>query len=168
MKPSSARVVIGIDPGLASTGYGIVSSSRTRLSYVDHGVIKTTADTPHQERLLAIFHGISALLERFKPTEAGMETLYFAKNVSSAMAVAEARGVVTLALALGGIPLGEYTPHGIKQAVVGVARADKSQVQEAVRLLLGLAEIPRPDHAADALAAAITRIHTADILSLAT
>ncbi len=168
MKPTATRVVIGIDPGLASTGYGVVSSLKTRLTYVDHGVIKTTADMPHQERLLAIFHGVSALLERFAPTEAGMETLYFAKNVSSAMAVAEARGVVTLALALKGIPLGEYTPHGIKQAVVGVARADKAQVQESVRLLLGLAEIPRPDHAADALAAAITRIHTADILSLVT
>ncbi len=166
MKLASTRVVIGIDPGLASTGYGIVSSSRSRLAYVDHGVIKTTADTPHQERLLIIYHGVTALLERYAPTEAGMETLYFAKNVSSAMAVAEARGVVTLALALRGIPLGEYTPHGIKQAVVGVARADKAQVQEAVRVLLGLVDIPRPDHAADALAAAITRIHTADILSM--
>lgn len=166
MKQASSRVVIGIDPGLASTGYGVVAFSRSRLAYVDHGVIKTTADMPHQERLLVIYHGVAALLERFSPTEAGMETLYFAKNVSSAMAVAEARGVVTLALALKGIPLGEYTPHGIKQAVVGVARADKSQVQEAVRVLLGLTDIPRPDHAADALAAAITRVHTVDIRSL--
>jgi len=92
-----------------------------------------------------------------------METLYFAKNVSSAMGVAEARGVVTLALGIRGIKLGEYTPHGIKQAVVGSARAEKSQVQESVRLLLGLSAIPKPDHAADALAAAITKIHTVDL-----
>ena len=162
-----ARLVLGIDPGLASTGYGLVAQSGSRLVYLTHGVIETSPKTPHQERLLAIYRGIAGVIELHRPTEAGMETLYFAKNVSSAMAVAEARGVVTLALALAGIPLGEYTPHGIKQAVVGVARADKRQVQESVRLLLGLPEIPKPDHAADALAAAITRINTADIARLA-
>ncbi len=167
MKSSaSGRIVIGIDPGLASTGWGIVSMKGNRLQYVKHGVISTNAKTPHQERLLSIFHEVTAVINDFKPQEAGMETLYFAKNVSSAMGVAEARGVVTLALAMHGIPLGEFTPHGIKQAVVGVARAEKKQVQESVRLLLGLAEVPKPDHAADALAAAITRLHTADIASL--
>jgi crossover junction endodeoxyribonuclease RuvC len=162
-----ARIVIGIDPGLASTGWGIVSMKGNRLHYIAHGVISTNAKTPHQERLLAIFHEVSAVINDYKPAEAGMETLYFAKNVSSAMGVAEARGVVTLALALHGIKLGEFTPHGIKQAVVGVARAEKKQVQESVRLLLGLADTPKPDHAADALAAAITRLHTADIPALA-
>jgi crossover junction endodeoxyribonuclease RuvC len=157
------RIVIGIDPGLAHTGWGIVASRGNRLVYVAHGVVKTLPETPHQARLLAIFREINAVLDLYAPVQAGMETLYFAKNVSSAMGVAEARGVVTLALALRGIPLGEYTPHGIKQAVVGVARAEKAQVQESVRLLLGLSSIPKPDHAADALAAAITRIHTADL-----
>lgn len=160
------RVVIGIDPGLASTGFGLVEATGNRLTYITHGVIETSPKETHQARLLKIFRELSDVLDRFLPAEAGMETLYFAKNVSSAMAVAEARGVVTLALALRGIPLGEYTPHGIKQAVVGVARADKKQVQESVRILLGLKDTPKPDHAADALAAAITRIHTADIASL--
>jgi crossover junction endodeoxyribonuclease RuvC len=161
------RLVVGIDPGLASTGYGIVALKANRLTYVAHGVIKTESSTPHQERLVTIFNELNAVLDRYAPREAGMETLYFAKNVSSAMGVAEARGVVTLALALRGITLGEFTPHGIKQAVVGVARAEKKQVQESVRLLLGLSEIPKPDHAADALAAAIARLNTADIASLA-
>ena len=155
--------VIGIDPGLASTGWGIVHSVSNRLVYLAHGVIETSAKAAHQDRLLKIFTELNAVLELYTPNLAGMETLYFAKNVTSAMGVAESRGVITLALSLKGIPLSEYTPHGIKQAVVGVARADKAQVQESVRLLLGLAAIPKPDHAADALAAAITRIHTAVI-----
>jgi crossover junction endodeoxyribonuclease RuvC len=160
------RIVLGIDPGLASTGWGIVSMKANRLNYIMHGVISTSSKTPHQQRLLAIFHEISGVINEYKPTEAGMETLYFAKNVTSAMGVAEARGVVTLALAMHGIELGEFTPHGIKQAVVGVARAEKKQVQESVRMLLGLNEIPKPDHAADALAAAITRLNTAELSAL--
>ncbi len=155
------EICIGIDPGLASTGWGIVEKYGNRMKYHAHGIVSTPAKLPHQERLLMIFRGINEVLDEWKPVAAGMETLYFAKNVSSAMGVAEARGVVTLALSLRGIELGEYTPHGIKQAVVGVARADKNQVQQAVKLLLGLPEVPKPDHAADALAAAITRINTA-------
>ncbi len=159
---SMAReIVLGIDPGLASTGWGVVEKNGNRMGYLAHGVVSTPAKMPHQERLVMIFRGISDVLDRWQPVAAGMETLYFAKNVSSAMGVAEARGVVTLTLALRGIELLEFTPHGIKQAVVGVARADKNQVQQAVKLLLGLSEIPKPDHAADALAAAITRINTA-------
>jgi crossover junction endodeoxyribonuclease RuvC len=160
------RIVIGIDPGLASTGWGVIEAAGCRMKYLAHGVVSTDAKTPRQTRLVEIFAGINEVLDRFSPAEAGMETLYFAKNVSSAMGVAEARGVVTLALSLRGIELGEYTPHWIKQAVVGVARAEKAQVQESVRLLLGLTAIPKPDHAADALAAAITRINTADIARL--
>jgi crossover junction endodeoxyribonuclease RuvC len=136
-----------------------------RFKYVAHGVISTAAGLPHGERLCAIWHELNAVLNAYKPVEAGMETLYFAKNVTSAMGVSEARGVVTLALSLRGISLGEYTPHGIKQAVVGVSRAEKKQVQESVRLLLGLPTIPKPDHAADALAAAITRVNTVDLLA---
>lgn len=162
-KTDMVRCVIGIDPGLASTGYGIIHAKSNKMVYIAHGVISTSPKLLHQERLLAIFNELNVVLECFSPGEAGMETLYFAKNVSSAMGVAEARGVVTLALALRGIVLGEYTPHGIKQAVVGVARADKRQVQESVRLLLGLKDIPKPDHAADALAAAITKINTMTI-----
>lgn len=157
------RCILGIDPGLASTGYGIVISRKGRLVHVAHGHIETSAALSHPGRLLAIHTEITAIIKKYQPDEAGMETLFFSRNVSSAMGVAEARGVITLAIASAGIPLGEYTPNCIKQAVVGVTRADKRQVQESVRLLLGLTEIPRPDHAADALAAAITRIHTAEI-----
>ena len=157
------RCVLGIDPGLASTGYGIVISRKGRLVHVAHGHIETSAALSHPERLLAIHDEITRIITTYHPDEAGMETLFFSRNVSSAMGVAEARGVLTLAIAQSGIPLGEYTPNCIKQAVVGVTRADKKQVQESVRILLGLSEIPRPDHAADALAAAITRIHTAEI-----
>ncbi|HOT61901.1 MAG TPA: crossover junction endodeoxyribonuclease RuvC [Treponemataceae bacterium] len=163
----AARTIIGIDPGLAHTGWGILTFERSRLRYVSHGVIATPAGLIHQERLLMIHRALEEVLDAYGPSEAGMETLYFAKNVTSAMGVAEARGVVTLSLALRGIALGEFTPHAIKQAVVGVARADKAQVQESVRVLLGLTERPKPDHAADALAAAIARAHTADVAAMA-
>jgi crossover junction endodeoxyribonuclease RuvC len=151
--------VLGIDPGLASTGYGIVDYYGGRYCHIHHGVIETTPDTPHGERLLAIHVRLTAVLCEYRPDEAGMETLYFARNVTSAMSVAEARGVATLCLAQQCVLLGEYTPNAIKQAVTGTARADKTLVQNYVKLLLGLQTVPRPDHAADALAAAITHIH---------
>ena len=157
--PSNIIRVLGIDPGLASTGWGIVDFCSNRYRIVKYGVIETPADSPRGERLSAIYTRLQAVIEEYRPMEAGMETLYFAKNVSSAMAVAEARGVVTLCLAQNCLPLGEYTPNTIKQSVSGTASADKKIVQEYVKLLLGLEVIPRPDHAADALAAAITHIH---------
>ena len=157
------RCVLGIDPGLASTGYGIVISRKGRLVHVAHGHIETSAALSHPERLLAIHDEITRIITTWHPDEAGMETLFFSRNVSSAMGVAEARGVLTLALAQRGIPLGEYTPNCIKQAVVGVTRADTKQVQESVRHPAGSFRNPAPDHAADALAAAITRIQTAEI-----
>lgn len=156
----AVRRVLGIDPGLASTGYGIVDFYNNRYRMVSYGVISTESQQPHGERLLQIYSKLIAVIQEFKPTESAMETLYFAKNVSSAMSVAEARGVATLCLAQNCIPLGEYTPNIIKQAVTGTASAGKSTVQEYVRLLLGLEVIPKPDHAADALAAAITHIHS--------
>ena len=158
----NARLVIGIDPGLASTGYGLVECRGTSIHYVASGIIATSPKTPHPERLLEIHQGLTEILARYAPTEAGMETLYFARNASSAMLVAEARGVAIVTLAAAGVPLAEFTPNAIKKAVVGVTVADKRQVQESVRILLGLSEIPKPDHAADALACAIARIHTAD------
>ncbi|MBR6565269.1 MAG: crossover junction endodeoxyribonuclease RuvC [Spirochaetaceae bacterium] len=154
------RRVLGIDPGLASTGYGIVDFCNNRYRLVHYGVISTEAGTPHGERLLKIYSRLTALVEEFLPQEAAMETLYFAKNVSSAMSVAEARGVVTLCLAQHCIPLGEYTPNNIKQAVTGLGSSGKAGVQEFVRLLLGMETLPKPDHAADALAAAITHVNS--------
>lgn len=155
------RRILGIDPGLASTGYGIIEYSENRYRYITHGVIETNAKDKHSQRLLEIYNKLTAIILEYKPTDASMETLYFAKNVTSAMGVAEARGVVTLCFAQNVIPLGEYTPNIIKQTVTGTAKADKKLVQNCVKLLLGLSEIPDPDHAADALAAAITHIHTA-------
>ena len=151
--------VLGIDPGLASTGWGIVDFCQNRFKMVDYGVIETSADSPRGERLSAIYTRITNIIMEYHPSEAGMETLYFAKNVSSAMAVAEARGVVTLCLSQNCVLLGEYTPIVIKQSVSGCATADKKLVQDFVKLLLGLETIPKPDHAADALAAAITHIN---------
>lgn len=151
--------VLGIDPGLASTGWGIVDFHQNRYRMVAYGVIETSPDAPRGERLSAIYTRLNSIIMEYHPREAGMETLYFAKNASSAMAVAEARGVVTLCLAQNCILLGEYTPIVIKQSVSGCATADKKIVQDFVKLLLGLEVIPKPDHAADALAAAMTHIN---------
>ena len=150
--------VLGIDPGLASTGWGLVTTDGSRYRYVGHGVISTPAHTDTGMRLRTIFHELQAIISELRPDEAGVETLYFAKNATSAIPVAQARGVVYLALSLAEVPTSEYPPQAIKQAIVGQGRADKRQVQELVRVLLGLSEIPRPDHSADALAAAICHI----------
>ncbi|MCQ2610178.1 MAG: crossover junction endodeoxyribonuclease RuvC [Treponema sp.] len=155
----NVRRVLGIDPGLANTGFGVIDYCNGRYRMVSYGCISTDADMPHGQRLLTIYNRICAVIDEFKPTEAGMETLYFAKNVSSAMGVSEARGVVSLCLAQHCIQLGEYTPNQIKQSVTGTASADKDLVEQYVKLLLGLETVPKPDHAADALAGAITHIN---------
>lgn len=153
------RRVLGIDPGLANTGFGIVDFCNGCYRMVSYGCISTNSEEPHGQRLLKIYNHICSVITEFKPTEAGMETLYFAKNVTSAMSVSEARGVVSLCLAQNCIPLGEWTPNQIKQAVCGTASADKKLVQQYVKLLLRLETEPKPDHAADALAGAITQLH---------
>jgi crossover junction endodeoxyribonuclease RuvC len=155
------RRIMGIDPGLASTGWGIVDDANGKLKYIDHGVIVTKAETPRADRLFFILQSIRKLIRKFNPQEAAIETLYFGKNVSSAIPVAEARGVISAAIAEKGIYLHEFTPNAIKQGVAGVSSADKKQVQEMVRLILGLEKIPKPDHAADALAAAICAVNSA-------
>ena len=160
----NVRRVLGIDPGLANTGFGIVDFCDGRYRMVGYGCISTKSESPHGERLLAIYSRLCAVIAEFRPDEAGMETLYFARNVTSAMGVAEARGVATLCLAQHDIPLGEYTPNQIKQAVTGTASAGKEVVQHYVRILLGLKTDPKPDHAADALAGAITHLHYSGII----
>jgi crossover junction endodeoxyribonuclease RuvC len=152
---------MGVDPGLASTGWGVVDYSGGKIRYVSHGCIETKAGRPRAERHFFILSAVRALLEEWKPGEGAVETLYFGRNVSSAIPVAEARGVISAALAERGLPVREFTPNAVKQGVVGVASADKTQIQEMVRIILGLDEIPRPDHAADALAAAICGAHSA-------
>jgi crossover junction endodeoxyribonuclease RuvC len=154
-----SRRVIGVDPGLASTGWGLVEYSRGRIRYLAHGCIETKADSCRGDRLFFIYRSIQEVLDTWEPEEAAMETLYFGRNVSSAIPVAEARGVLSLALAERGIPVAELTPSDIKRGVVGVSRADKRQIQEMVRLLLNLPVIPSPDHAADALGAAICAVN---------
>ena len=154
------RRVLGIDPGIASTGWAIVDFHKNRYACVDYGVVETKPDTAHGERLLIIFTEIEKIIKNYQPKEAGMETLYFAKNVSSAMAVAEARGVITLCLSKNCILLGEYTPLVIKQSITGHAKAEKSLVQEYLQMLLGLSSAIKPDHASDAVGAAITHINS--------
>lgn len=153
------RRVLGIDPGLANTGFGVIDFVNGRYRMVSYGCITTNADEPHGQRLMKIYSNLTAIINEFRPTEAGMETLYFARNVTSALSVAEARGVVSLCLAQHGIKLGDYQPNQIKQAVSGTTKADKAIVEKYVKILLGLEVEPKPDHAADALAAAITHLH---------
>jgi crossover junction endodeoxyribonuclease RuvC len=154
------RRILGVDPGLGSIGWGLVEMKGNRVRHIAHGCIETKADRPQAERLFSIYTAFREVLAASRPSESAMEKLYFARNVSSALPVAEARGVLCMALAEQGLLVREFTPNAIKQAVTGAARADKAQVQEMVRFILALDTIPRPDHAADALAAAICAAHS--------
>ena len=149
---------MGIDPGLAHTGFGVVDFSGGKLRMVSYGVIETASDEDHSTRLLAIYNRLIAVLMEFKPEQAAMEELYFARNVSSALSVAEAKGVVTMCLSQQALPLCMYRPNQIKYAVTGTKTADKKTVEQYVKILLNLEVEPKPDHAADALAAAITHV----------
>jgi crossover junction endodeoxyribonuclease RuvC len=154
-------LALGIDPGTATTGYGFVLlTPQGQLQAVTYGVIVTPPHTPAHERLLQLYTDIHELLALHKPETCAVERLFFQRNVSTAMAVGQARGVVLLAIAQARCEVAEYTPNEVKQAVVGYGAADKRQVQEMVRTLLNLPELPRPDDAADALAIAITHLHT--------
>ncbi len=154
-------LVLGIDPGTATTGYGLVRDLRDgSLKMVDFGVISTPKDLPMPQRLVSIYAELQALIARHRPDTAGLEKLFFQKNITTAITVGQARGVIVLALAQAGLEVGEYTPNEVKQAVSGYGSAGKKQMQEMVRVLLGLTEIPKPDDAADALAIAITHLHT--------
>ena len=158
--------VLGIDPGTAITGYGVVGEVDGELQPLASGVIKTPADQPLPRRLQLIYRAVSDLAKEWKPTAAAVEELFFSKNVRTAMSVGHARGVTLLALADAGLDVAEYTPLAIKQAVTGYGNADKAQMQEMVRLLLRLNKVPRPDDAADALAVAICHLHSARLAAL--
>lgn len=152
-----SRVILGIDPGIAIVGYGLLEAdSRDIQQVIDVGVIRTGAGLPTAQRLLSVFRELEALIQKYSPTLAAVEKLYFGKNVKTALTVGEARGVILLALESSGIPLKEFTPLEVKVALTGYGRADKQQMQHMVQQLLGLKEIPRPDDAADALAVALT------------
>lgn len=159
-------VVIGIDPGLALMGFGVVESDGYRFKVHDYGVIETKAHTDDGERLLQLWNGLNALIEKYKPDAVSVEELFFNKNVKTAITVAQARGVALLAVKTNGIPLYEYTPLQAKQAVVGYGRAEKTQIQQMVKTILNLKEIPKPDDAADALAIAITHINNAGMVKV--
>lgn len=155
---------LGIDPGTATLGWGLVDEQGGRLSQVDHGALKTPAGMPPAQRLQVLYEGIVDLLRQYQPDEAAIEELFFGKNVNTALSVGQARGVVLLALAQVDLPIYEYKPLAVKQAVAGYGGADKRQMQEMVRMTLNLASIPRPDDAADALAVAICHAYTAPML----
>jgi crossover junction endodeoxyribonuclease RuvC len=153
-------IVLGIDPGTARTGYGLVAREGGRLRMLDYGCLETIPDRPLEARLLLIHEGISGLIEEHRPAAVGVERLFFNRNVQTAFAVGQARGVILLAAAQHGLVIREYGPHEVKIAVTGYGRAPKEQVQRMVQALLGLAELPRPDDAADALAVAICLAHS--------
>jgi crossover junction endodeoxyribonuclease RuvC len=154
-------LVLGIDPGIAITGFGLVQDRDDgTLDALDYGVVTTPADAPIPVRLQQVYRGVSQLLEKHHPSSAGIEKLLFGRNVTTAMAVGQARGVTILALADAGIEVSEYTPASVKEAVAGYGNASKGQVQDMVRLLLRLDKIPKPDDAADALAVAIAHLHS--------
>jgi crossover junction endodeoxyribonuclease RuvC len=154
-------VALGIDPGTATTGYGLVRLLQDgSLVAVKYGVILTPKEATAPARLVTLYNELRDLLEQHKPETAAVEKLFFSRNVTTALAVGQARGVVMLCMQQAGIEAFEYTPNEIKQAVAGYGSAQKKQVQEMVRALLLLDEIPKPDDAADALAVAITHLHT--------
>lgn len=156
-------ITLGIDPGTARLGFGVVSDE-PRLQARAFGVVETRSaeDMPH--RLSTLFDAVTALIEDHRPDALAVEQLFFARNVTNALAVGQARGVVLLAAARAGVPVAEYTPSEVKQAVSGYGKADKPQMQEMVRIILGLDAVPRPDDAADALAIAVCHAQTSPFL----
>ncbi|HOQ08049.1 MAG TPA: crossover junction endodeoxyribonuclease RuvC [Clostridiales bacterium] len=153
-------VIMGIDPGFAITGYGIVKYEGNRFSPIRYGVVLTDAGEPFAQRLLKLDSEISAIIEMYRPDAVAVEELFFNKNIKTAITAAHGRGISLAAAARCGVGVFEYTPLQVKQAVVGYGRADKVQVQQMVKAILNLPEIPKPDDAADALAIAICHGHS--------
>ncbi|HHT64858.1 MAG: crossover junction endodeoxyribonuclease RuvC [Caldicoprobacterales bacterium] len=156
-------VILGIDPGMAITGYGVIESDKNnnKMKVLDYGVVTTPSDMETSQRLLHIFNSVEELIRQYSPDAIAYEELFFNKNVKTALIIGHARGAAVVAGARQGIDLYEYTPLQVKQAVAGYGRADKQQVQSMVKLLLNLREIPKPDDAADALAVAVCHMHSA-------
>jgi crossover junction endodeoxyribonuclease RuvC len=153
-------IILAIDPGTATTGYGVIEHIGNRFKVKDYGIVSTDAKTAAEVRLQQIYDGLKNLIARHRPDCFVVEQLFFNVNVRTALAVGQARGVCLLVAADGGLPVAEYTPLQVKQAVVGYGRAEKSQVQHMVKAILNLTEIPKPDDAADALALAICHAHS--------
>ena len=152
--------VLGIDPGYAIVGWGVVEYTGNRFTPVDFGAVTTPAGMPFEQRLAAVYDGVSRIMRDYAPEALSIEQLFYQHNQTTVIGVAEARGVILLAAAQAGLPVYEYTPMQVKQAVTGYGKAVKKQVQEMTRILLHLPAVPRPDDTADALAMAITFCHT--------
>lgn len=161
MTQSTPTIILGIDPGTAITGFGVLADDRGDARSIDFGVIRTPAEDPLPRRLQTLYDELRALLERHRPHAVAVEELFFAKNARTALTVGHGRGVVLLAAAQSGAQIFQYKPAEVKQAVTGYGNAEKRQIQEMVRLLLGLDDIPRPDDAADALAVALCHFQSA-------
>jgi crossover junction endodeoxyribonuclease RuvC len=161
MEQQAARdpVVLGIDPGLRVMGYGLVSEHRGELRLIDYGAFVVNARLPHSERLAFLFVSLRDIIAKHGPTEVAVEQPFVAANVQSAMAIGEARAIAVLAAGLAGLPVRQYSPAEVKRAVAGYGRGSKEQVQEMVRLQLGLASPPQPFDAADALAVALCHLN---------
>ena len=153
--------VIGVDPGTAITGWGVVEGDGNQLTMVAYGVVTTPAGTPLPQRLQTIYHELTGIIQEWQPETSAIEELFFSKNAKTALTVGHGRGVAMLALANANLPIVEYKPLEIKQALTGHGGADKQQMQQMVKLLLELDDIPRPDDAADGLAVAICHLHSA-------
>lgn len=154
-------VIFGIDPGFATIGYGVIDYTGNRFHAIEYGVMTTPAHTPFSERLEGIFDQVALLLDKHKPDAVAMEELFFNTNITTGIQVAHARGVLVLGAKKQNIPIYEYTPLQVKQAITGYGRAEKRQVMEMTKMFLNLDKIPRPDDAADALALAICHAHSA-------
>jgi crossover junction endodeoxyribonuclease RuvC len=155
--------ILGIDPGTGIVGFGVIEQGKKGYTLLDGGVIRTPAHQADEYRLHTIYNSLVEIIEQHNPDIMVVEKLFFARNVTNAMSVSQARGVILLAATLKGIPIAEYTPLQIKQALTGYGRAEKSQIQEMVKILLKLKDIPKPDDCADAIAAALTHSHTLQI-----
>lgn len=149
-------VILGIDPGFGITGYGVIKVEKEKIEILTYGCIKTLTKDPFPKRLKEVYQGLKNIIQKYTPDQVAIEKLYFARNVTTAMKVGEARGVAILVAALAETPIKEYTPLQVKQTLTGYGRAQKSQIQQMVKMLLKMDKIPRPDDAADALAIAIT------------
>ncbi|MFH0905114.1 MAG: crossover junction endodeoxyribonuclease RuvC [bacterium] len=163
MVQPTAKIIFGLDPGTATTGYGVLIDDGRQLRHLAHGCILTPAGSEQHHRLQTIAKEFKALLRKYQPDLVAVESLYFFKNVSTAMSVAQARGVLLETAASAGLPVMSFTPLQVKQALTGYGKADKKQIQKMVKIVMGLAELPGPDDAADALAIAITCAHSSKI-----
>jgi len=152
-------IILGLDPGTATTGYGVIRVIGNRFQMLEYGVITTQPNLAMEKRLEIIYDSLNDLINKWQPEQAAVEELFFNQNITTAITVGQARGILLLACAKHNLPVAEYTPLQVKQALVGYGRADKKQIQQMVKMFLNLAETPKPDDAADGLAIAICHAH---------